>query len=877
MLSIFFVRCSDGLDVLMQPDRSYMAFLNGEFGSADLSNLELSSGDLAPGFESGTTSYTSVIDISVPSVTVTPTTVEKNATLLVNGVPALSGQQTGPIAMAHGENMITVDVSSGDGLLVKTYDVSVLRCDLDNADLANLELSSGALDTSFSDSDYTYTAYVDISEPSITLTPTAEEPYASIRVNGTLVPSGEPSPDIPLNPGENAITVDVLSYDGSVSRTYSVTVIKCDPGNADLSNLVLSTGTLSPVFDPGTLDYGANIHTTVSSITVTPTADDPFATITVEGSPVASGQQSGSISTPVDGDYTIDVVVTSADGSDTNTYTVIVHRLDLTSTLLSNLIVSSVTLNPSFDSAQTTYTDTIDMAVSSVTVTPFAPVGTITVNGTTVASGGTSAPIAMNYGVNTITVVVTNVGSQTYTVTITRLDEDNSSLAGLALSNGSLSPSFSPGTTSYSAEVTEGSITVTPTAAEPYATVTVNGAAVASGQPSAGIPMGIGSNTITVVVTSYIGGTTAYTINATRSAILPSDFVSTKLIRLDTTPSGADVNGTVTNFPVLIRLTDAAIIDAVRSDADDIRFRAIGGTAWLSYEIERWDQANNRAEVWVLVPSVAGNSNTYITMYYNDAVNDAVPGGQNAAAVFSTSNGFAAVYHMNQNPANSGQITDSSSNGIHGAASGMDSSDLVTGQIGQSLDFDGSNDEINLGTSGLLQPANLTASFWVKKQTDGLGLFSYYRNLLCAKSSKTGNGWYIDFSSGVISGFFAVPLEFWVDGYNGWILAPELISFDWLTSEQWVQIAVTFDTATNTGRIYLNGSVQNGSTSGKLGDPDTITPTTSSKSIAGGGGFNRYLNGSMDEVRISSVARSADWVRLEYENQRTGQSLVKFP
>ena len=893
LLSIFFVRCSGGMEVLMQPDRSYVAFLNGDFGSADLSNLELSSGELTPEFGSNTTSYTSVIDISVNAITVTPTAAEKNAILLVNGVPAVSGQPTALIAMAHGENPITVDVTSYDLLLTKTYYINVLRCDLNNADLTSLALSSGTLDTAFSTDDYSYTAYVDISEPSITLTPTAEEPYASIRVNGTLVPSGGPSPDIPINPGDNTITVDVLSYDGSVSRTYSVTVIKCEPGNADLSNLVLSTGTLSPVFAFGTLGYITNIHTTVSSITLTPTADDPYATITVEGSPIASGQPSGSILL-VDGvNPALYVVVTSPDGSITKTYTVTVTRLDMYSTNLSSLLVadqssSNVPYAPAFSEGQTSYTSTVDIGVTSVTVTPTAVSGgsaTITVNGAGVPSGTASGPIALVHGDNVITVYVTNGAftPQTYTMTITRLDWDNANLSGIALSNGSLSPAFSAVGEEYTASVTEGSITVTPTAEEPDATIAVHtdmiDYTVVSGQPSGSIPMSIGDNTITITVTSPDELTSkTYTIIANRSTILPADFVSTRSIRLDTTSSGADVNSTVTNFPVLIRLTDSTIIDGVRSDADDIRFRTNGGTVWLSYEIERWDQTNNVAEVWVLVPSIAGNSNTYITMYYNDVVNDAIPSGQNAAAVFSTSNGFAGVWHMNENPAGgAGVIRDRTTNANHGTSAGsMTASDSVDGQIGKCIDFDGSNDEINLGTGASLQPHSLTASFWVKKPSSLFGFF-IYRNFLGMKSSKTGNGWYIDFSPGLVTGIGAVPLEFYVNGNNnGWVLTPELVDLDWLTLSEWVHITVTFDDDTDTCNIYTNGVQENNLIEGIVGNPTTISTTTGSKYI-GGGDFNSTLNGKMDEVRISSVARSADWVRLEYENQKADQSLVKFP
>jgi hypothetical protein len=37
-----------------------------------------------------------------------------------------------------------------------------------------------------------------------------------------------------------------------------------------------------------------------------------------------------------------------------------------------------------------------------------------------------------------------------------------------------------------------------------------------------------------------------------------------------------------------------------------------------------------------------------------------------------------------------------------------------------------------------------------------------------------------------------------------------------------------------------------------------------------------YFAGTLDEVRISTVVRSPGWIRLSYENQRSGQTLVEF-
>lgn len=95
----------------------------------------------------------------------------------------------------------------------------------------------------------------------------------------------------------------------------------------------------------------------------------------------------------------------------------------------------------------------------------------------------------------------------------------NADLAGLVLSSGTLSPSFAAVTTTYASWVHEvtTSITVTPITADAMATVTVNGNEVASGSPSASIPLDEGSNTITIVVTAGDGETTqTYTIAMNR-------------------------------------------------------------------------------------------------------------------------------------------------------------------------------------------------------------------------------------------------------------------------------------------------------------------------------------------------------------------------
>jgi Putative Ig domain/Secretion system C-terminal sorting domain len=93
------------------------------------------------------------------------------------------------------------------------------------------------------------------------------------------------------------------------------------------------------------------------------------------------------------------------------------------SATLTGLAVSATALSPTFASGTTNYAMSVNGSTVSTTVTPIASGGsTIKVNGTTVASGYASGAIALNAGINTITVTVTKAGftTGTYTITITR-------------------------------------------------------------------------------------------------------------------------------------------------------------------------------------------------------------------------------------------------------------------------------------------------------------------------------------------------------------------------------------------------------------------------------------------------------------------------
>jgi gliding motility-associated-like protein len=514
-------------------------------GNADLANLTLSSGTLSPAFASASTSYTAAVGNATTSVTLTPTTSDATATVTVNGTTVASGSASAAIPLAVGSNTITTVVTAQDGTTTKTYTTTVTRAAAANADLAALVLSSGTLSPIFAPSTTSYTASVGNAITSITLTPTVSDPTSTVRVNGITVASGSASATIPLAVGSNTITTVVTAQDGTTTKTYTVTVTRAASANADLSSLTLSSGTLSPVFAPATTSYTASVSNATTSITLSPTVSDATATITVNGATVVSGSPSAAIPLAV-GSNTITTVVTAQDGTTTKTYTVTVTMAASANADLSALTLSAGTLSPVFAPGTASYTASVGNATTNITLTPTVSdaTATITVNGTTVASGSPSASIPLAVGSNTITTVVTaqdGTTTKTYTVTVTRAASANADLSALTLSAGTLSPVFAPGTASYTASVGNATtnITLTPTVSDATATITVNGTTVASGSPSASIPLAVGSNTITTVVTAQNGTTKIYTVTVTRAASANADLASLVLSSGTLTPAFA--------------------------------------------------------------------------------------------------------------------------------------------------------------------------------------------------------------------------------------------------------------------------------------------------------------------------------------------------
>lgn len=114
--------------------------------------------------------------------------------------------------------------TNGQALAIDNFSVTAGAFVSSDANLSSLALSPGVLNPSFSSATTSYTASVDHNTSSVSITPTASDAAATIKVNGNTVASGNAA-TIALVAGNNVITTVVTAEDGT-TKTYTVTVTK---------------------------------------------------------------------------------------------------------------------------------------------------------------------------------------------------------------------------------------------------------------------------------------------------------------------------------------------------------------------------------------------------------------------------------------------------------------------------------------------------------------------------------------------------------------------------------------------------------------------------------------------------------------------------
>jgi hypothetical protein len=295
----------------------------------------------------------------------------------------------------------------------------------------------------------------------------------------------------------------------------------------------------------------------------------------------------------------------------------------------------------------------------------------------------------------------------------------------------------------------------------------------------------------------------------------------------------------------------SCVFDELASDANrkKIAVTTSDGTTQCYVEIEKWDDANEQAWLWVKAPSLSGTVDTDLYLYYDSthADNDTYVGDPNSTPAENVwDSNFQFVSHM-ADGASTSAIYDSTSNNNDGTKKGAAEPAVTTsGKVADAQDFDGSNDYV-LMSNNVALTSGATLELLVNYATYTKACFISKRDGV----SKSDWQLYITSDTNYLS------VIFW--GLTTIILQISAATAG-ISAGNWYHIAARYDGSTI--KLFVNG-VQKGTvnTSGTITNDDIDTRL-------GHDWYSIFFDGIEDEVRISNTGRAVAWLKATYETER---------
>jgi MSHA biogenesis protein MshQ len=276
------------------------------------------------------------------------------------------------------------------------------------------------------------------------------------------------------------------------------------------------------------------------------------------------------------------------------------------------------------------------------------------------------------------------------------------------------------------------------------------------------------------------------------------------------------VSSDLTDFPLLVDITDVSLPAKTQSGGQDIVF-VDADNQKLDHQIESYGGSGHLV-AWVRVPFLSSTVDTPITMYYG---NSGCGDQQSVPDVWDVD--YLMVQHLNQ-----GSVVDSTANGNDGGVYG--SVVAAQGKVGGAFDFSGGYVSLPRVCTSQTQ---FTFSAWIYPRSGARYFISQWN----------GDGAFLQ-----VAGNAVIQL------YVGGAYVQQRVSMN-----QWQFVVGSFDGSV--ARLYVNG--------GAPASSYVSGPTWPNQGMYVGDRYDyqREFLGLMDEVRVSGVARSGAWISTEYSNQ----------
>ena len=314
------------------------------------------------------------------------------------------------------------------------------------------------------------------------------------------------------------------------------------------------------------------------------------------------------------------------------------------------------------------------------------------------------------------------------------------------------------------------------------------------------------------------------------------DWTARKAITLNTASDGADLKEGLANVPVLVRLhTGNFDFTGVKADGADLRFIAEDDKTPLKFHIEKFDPVTEVALLWVQVPKLQAGNNTQKIWLYS--------GNENAVAAGDAKGTYdvnqIGIWHFSEA---SGAPQDAT--GYANYAAEFTGGRIPGASIGGGLGFDGESVLTIPATASLKvgSATGFTVSFWVHS-TDAKQnavLFSRVEGEKSIVVALQDGKLVSSVNDGSVNLSSVPPVD--------------------LPASSWFHVALSIGDEVS---LFVNGQKVAGS-EGRCPDMNG--------SITLGRGFH----GEMDELNLSNVARSADWIKAAALGQGPDAKLTVY-
>jgi len=289
----------------------------------------------------------------------------------------------------------------------------------------------------------------------------------------------------------------------------------------------------------------------------------------------------------------------------------------------------------------------------------------------------------------------------------------------------------------------------------------------------------------------------------------------------------------LTNFPVLIKVVDADVAAHAQVDGDDIIFMDDDGIAMqLHHEIEYYNSTNGTLVAWVNVTCLFSDVDAVLYMYYG---NPLVVSQENPGGVWGS--GFVMVQHLNET---GNSLFDSTSYDNDGVSTGTMFNEGC--QIDGGREYNG--DEYIAVSDFTHSHSALTAEAWVYRDSTS------FINIFCKGTRYNNSDWILYLRTASSD----QGIDFGINDHDA-----NRVRGGSTPEGVWFYLTATYDAGDVV--LYVNGSV--------VGSGTIASSINNSHGVLGLGNSNdggEAWSGLLDELRVSSVARSGGWVNTSFNS-----------